>query len=85
MASPAASYQATDRVIRARLSSYQYNGPHRHHRGALGFDSTYEHWDWRYVIKVNGLTVFYRQGFCHWDKALASLERSLAKVSEALR
>lgn len=68
-------------MIKARISSYRYRGPHssynpRAHRVMSG----HVHYDWRYVIKVNDLTVVYRQGFCSWDKACASLERHLPDV-----
>jgi hypothetical protein len=38
----------------------------------------------RYKIVVNGLTVYYRQGFCTYTSAIASLQNSWLKVQNAL-
>ena len=48
--------------------------PHRPHT----------HRDWRYRVTVNGLTVYRRQGFCTYERAVASACRSLPKVAYAL-
>jgi hypothetical protein len=73
------------KVIDAHLYSYRYDGPHRHWNPLKhAIDPGHEHYDWRYVIKVNGLTVVYRQGFCRWERAHASLTRSLKRVNKAL-
>ena len=74
------------RVISACVSSYRYNGPHKHWNAVLHrIDPGHEHYDWRFIIRVNGLTVVYRQGFCRWDKAYASMTRALKRVEVAIR
>ena len=71
--------------MRAVITAYQYKGGHRNYDPRLGRMVTgYVHWDWRYKIIVNGLTVYYRQGFCTYTSAIASLQNSWLKVQNAL-
>lgn len=71
--------------LRARLTSYRYRGQHRHWNPTTGrIEPGHQHWDWRYVITVNGVTLLYRQGFCTRERAQRSLEASWARVRAAL-
>jgi hypothetical protein len=73
--------------VRAVITAYQYNGGHRNYDPRLGRMVTgYEHWDYRYrIVTAGGLTVYYRQGFCTYDRAVRSLCRNWPKVVIALK
>ena len=73
-------------MIRARVSAYRYKGPHSWWDPRLRqLVKGHQHWDWRYVIKVNGLTVAYRQGFCSWQACMDSLGRKFPEVEASLK
>ena len=66
---------------KVKIESYRYDGPHRNWNPRLHkIVDGYEHYCWRYRITVDGLTVYYRSGFCSYDRATASLSRNLPKV-----
>jgi hypothetical protein len=72
--------------VRARIEAYQYDGPHRNYDPSRGRVITgHEHWDYRYrIVTAGGLTVYYRQGFCTYDRAVRSLCRNWPKVMAAM-
>jgi hypothetical protein len=71
--------------MKAYITSYLYDGPHRHYRRSTKrFDRQYTHYDWRYKIVHNGLTLYRRQGFCTYAGAIASLQHNWPKVTYAI-
>jgi len=72
--------------MKAKIESYQYNGPHRNYDPRRGrVVDGYEHWDYRYrIVTAGGLTVYRRSGFCTHARAVESLQRNWPKVLVAL-
>lgn len=73
-------------TLKAHITSYLYNGPHRYYQpGTRSFDKTRPHYDWRYRITCNGLTIYTRSGFCTYAAALTSLRKNWPRIEGILR
>jgi hypothetical protein len=62
--------------LHVSIRSSQYGGMHRHfdHR-ARRFRKDHEHWDWHYIVFLDGRNIYRSSNFCEWGRATRSLAR----------
>ena len=68
--------------MKAYIRAYDPGVAHRNYDPRRGcIIDGYQHWDWRYkIVSKTGITLYHRQSFCFYDRAVASLCRNWPKV-----